>query len=237
MPTVDVLFATYNESISIITKTIVGCLNLEYLKDKITITLCDDGARETAKALCEKLGIQYLTRPEKSHAKAGSIDYVLHNTNGRFVALLDADMVPKSAFLQKTIGYFINDTVGFVQTPQVFGNPDPFQYNLILNTQISNEQDLFIWEIQVGAHVITRGCMWEQMRLSAAKRWMRLVAYGRHDYGRHGNRDAATGPVIPNGIYQRGIMHAPFRRKLYRLNTAAGKLAPRKYTGEKNGIL
>ena len=103
MPTVDVLFATYNESISIITKTIVGCLNLDYLKDKSTITLCDDGARETVKALCEELGIQYLSRPEKSHAKAGNINYALHNTNGRFIALLDADMVPKSAFLQKLL--------------------------------------------------------------------------------------------------------------------------------------
>ena len=37
-----------------------------------------------------------------------------------------------------------------MQTPQVLGNPDLFQYNLYLNTQISNEQDLFIREIQVG---------------------------------------------------------------------------------------
>ncbi len=103
MSTVDVLFATYNESISIITKTIVGHLNLDYLKDKITITLCDDGARETAKALCEKLGIQYLARPEKSHAKAGNIDYPLHNTNGRFIALLEADVVPNQRFYKKLL--------------------------------------------------------------------------------------------------------------------------------------
>lgn len=150
LPTVDVLIATYNESTSILTKTIVGCLNLDYPKDKITITLCDDGARETAKALCAELGIQYIARPEKSHAKAGNINYALQNTNGRFVALLDADMVPKSAFLQKTIGYFVDDTVGFVQTPQIFSNPDPFQHNLHLNAQIPNEQDLFMREIQAG---------------------------------------------------------------------------------------
>ncbi|NCB73502.1 MAG: glycosyltransferase [Clostridia bacterium] len=149
-PTVDVFIATYNESMKILKKTMVACLNLDYPKDCLNIYLCDDGRRDEAKALCEELGVHYLTRADNKHAKAGNVNSALKQTNGEFVLLLDADMVPKSYFLKKTIGYFVNPNLGFVQTPQVFYNPDPYQYNLKKYKQIPNEQDLFMLDIQGG---------------------------------------------------------------------------------------
>ncbi|MEA4929726.1 MAG: glycosyltransferase [Candidatus Limiplasma sp.] len=147
-PTVDVLIATYNESLSILEKTLLACLNLDYPADRLQICLYDDGRRDEVRALCESLGVRYLTRDNSLHAKAGNLNSALAQTGGEYVLLLDADMVPKSYFLQKTLGYFLDARVGFVQTPQVFYNPDPFQFNLHFNRKIPNEQDFFMLDIQ-----------------------------------------------------------------------------------------
>ncbi len=147
-PTVDVLIATYNEDMSILRKTIIACQNLDYPPEKLSIVLCDDGNRESARALCEELGVIHMTRSDHAHAKAGNLNNALAHTRGEFVMLLDADMVPKSSFLQKTMGYLADGKVSFVQTPQIFYNPDPFQFNLHLNRRIPNEQDLFMLDIQ-----------------------------------------------------------------------------------------
>lgn len=148
LPTVDVLIATYNENISILEKTIIACLNLDYPTERLQIYLCDDGRRNEARALCDTLGINYLSRKDSLHAKAGNLNNALKQSKGEYVLLLDADMIPKSTFLQKTIGYFLDEKVGFVQTPQIFYNPDPFQFNLGLNQKIPNEQDFFMLDIQ-----------------------------------------------------------------------------------------
>lgn len=149
-PTVDVFISTYNEDINILKKTITGCLNLDYPKDRLNIFLCDDGRRGEVRHLCEELGVHYLKRKDNKDAKAGNINNALRHTKGEFIMLLDADMVPKSYFLKKTIGYFVNRKMGFVQTPQMFYNPDPFQYNLRVYKKIPNEQDFFMLDIQGG---------------------------------------------------------------------------------------
>ncbi len=148
LPTVDILIATYNENIPLLRKTLVACKNLDYPADRCRVYLCDDGNRKEARELCEELHAGYFARTEHLHAKAGNLNNALSQTNGEFVMLLDADMVPKSSFLKKTIGNFVEPDVGFVQTPQMFYNPDPFQFNLHMHQRIPNEQDLFMMEIQ-----------------------------------------------------------------------------------------
>ena len=61
-------------------------------------------------------------------------------------AVLDADMIPREEFLEKTVGYFSDENMAFVQTPQVYYNQDMYQYNLKKN--IPNEQDFFMRDIQ-----------------------------------------------------------------------------------------
>lgn len=149
-PTVDVLITTYNEDASTLRKTIVGCLNLDYPKDRMHIYLCEDGKREEAKNLCRELNIDYISRDDNPDGRAGIINHALKQISGEFILLLNADMVPKTEFLRKTIDYFADDGVGFVQTPQVFHNPDPFQYNLGFQRSIPEEQDFFRRDIQDG---------------------------------------------------------------------------------------
>ena len=39
-------------------------------------------------------------------------------------------MIVKPQFLQRTVGYFEDEQMAFVQTPQVYYNQDVYQYHL-----------------------------------------------------------------------------------------------------------
>jgi cellulose synthase (UDP-forming) len=60
-----------------------------------------------------------------------------------FVAILDADFVPMSEFLTRTLALTREPDVGIVQTPQHFFNPDPVQSNLALSRVWPDEQRFF----------------------------------------------------------------------------------------------
>jgi Glycosyltransferases, probably involved in cell wall biogenesis len=48
--------------------------------------------------------------------------------------------------LKNTVGYFIDENMAFVQTPQVYYNKDMYQHNL--NQDIPNEQDFFMRDVE-----------------------------------------------------------------------------------------
>lgn len=147
-PTIDIIISTYNETPEILERTIVGCLNIIYPKNKLNIYLGDDGKRSEIKNLCSKYQINYITRNDNENAKAGNINNVLKTANGEFVLLLDADMIPKDSIITAMLDYFEDESTGFVQSPQVFYNLDPFQYNLGIGLNIPNEQDFFMRTMQ-----------------------------------------------------------------------------------------
>ena len=146
IPSVDVLICTYNEPLSLLEKTIAATTNLNYPHDKLKIYVCDDGKRENLRSLCSKYKVNYITREDNEGAKAGNINNALKHIRGDLFSVLDADMIPKEEFLEKTVGYFSNENMAFVQTPQVYYNQDMYQYNL--EKHIPNEQDFFMRDIQ-----------------------------------------------------------------------------------------
>ncbi len=148
LPTVDVVVSAYNEPVEVIKRTLVGCLGIEYPGKKIKVFIGDDGNRAEIKALANELGINYVTREKNIHAKAGNINNVLKTASGEFVLFLDADMIPHRKILKKMIYFFQDSKVAFVQSPQVFYNEDPYQYNLKLGRKIPNEQEFFMRVLQ-----------------------------------------------------------------------------------------
>ncbi|WP_278683698.1 glycosyltransferase family 2 protein, partial [Paraclostridium bifermentans] len=147
VPTVDILICTYNEPKNLLKKTIVGAKCLNYNKDKLNIYVCDDGKRNEIKDLCAEYEVNYITRSDNKGAKAGNINNALKYIDGDLVSILDADMIAKNNFLEKTVQYFIDDfNVAFVQVPQSYYNADMYQYNM--NVNIPNEQDMFMRDIQ-----------------------------------------------------------------------------------------
>lgn len=162
-PDVDVFVATYSEAPELLYKTINGCKYMNYPdKRKVHIYLCDDNRRPAMRELAQKMGVNYLDRENNVGAKAGNLNNALAHSSSPYVVTFDADMIPRSDFLMKTIPYFVDAEIknrgkkeeekvklGFLQSPQAFYNPDLFQYNLFSEGRIPNEQDYFYKEIQV----------------------------------------------------------------------------------------
>lgn len=147
MPLIDILICTYNEPKDLLKKTIIGAKYINYNKEKLNIYVCDDGGRDEIKTLCREYGVNYITREDNEGAKAGNINNALKYVKGEYVSILDADMIAKNNFLEKTIQYFLDDdNLAFVQVPQSYYNADMYQYNM--ENKIPNEQDMFMRDIQ-----------------------------------------------------------------------------------------
>ncbi|MBF2098482.1 MAG: glycosyltransferase [Gloeomargaritaceae cyanobacterium C42_A2020_066] len=146
-PAVDVLIPTYNEPDFILRRTIIGCQALDY--EPKHIYLLDDTRRPEVAALAQELGCGYLTRPDNRHAKAGNLNHALARTQGELIAVFDADFVPTRNFLNRTVGFFQDERVALVQTPQSFYNPDPIAWNLGLEQVLTPEEEVFYRQIQL----------------------------------------------------------------------------------------
>ena len=161
-PDVDIFIATYNEPVDLLRKTVNGCLHLQYPdKEKVHIWICDDNRRTEMRKLAEEMGAGYFDRPDNQGAKAGNLNHAMQYTNAPYIVTLDADMIVRSEFLMKTIPYFVdieqrnqklpeNERVslGLLQTPQCFYDPDVFQHALYSEYRVPNEQDFFYRTIE-----------------------------------------------------------------------------------------
>lgn len=143
---VDVYVPSYNESVDLIRRTLLAAKRMDY--PHVT-WLLDDGRRESMRALAEELGCRYLARDNNAHAKAGNLNHALQYSEGEFIAIFDADHAPRNDFLVRTLGYFRDPLVAFVQTPQDFFNIDSFNHRLG-KRRVWDEQALFFKVIQRG---------------------------------------------------------------------------------------
>ncbi len=128
---VDVFVTTYNEPVELVKRTALAARDIRYPH---TTWILDDGDRPGMRQAAEEIGVGYLVRDGRwngrdRHAKAGNVINGLYRTKGEFVLMLDADQVPRPGILDRTLGYFRDPSVAFVQTPQFFDNTpdgDPF---------------------------------------------------------------------------------------------------------------
>jgi cellulose synthase (UDP-forming) len=149
-PMVDIFVTVVDEPLAILRRTLIGCLNQDYPKDRYRVHVLDDGWRDEIKTLTASLNCGYIRRPDRQHAKAGNLNHALQETSGEFIAIFDVDHVPTGSFLKDTVGFFQDEQVAFVQTPHHFYNPDIFQKNLQLEGVLKNEQALFYRVLQSG---------------------------------------------------------------------------------------
>lgn len=150
-PTVDVLVPTYNEPLHVVIGTVLAAKAMDYPARKMRVLLLDDGRREEFRDFAAQAGVEYVTRNNNAHAKAGNINHALQMISGEFVAIFDSDHVPGRSFLQTTLGWFVRDhSLGLVQTPHHFYSPDPFERNLGQFRKVPNEGELFHRLVQDG---------------------------------------------------------------------------------------
>ena len=119
-PTVDVFIPVYDEPLDIVEPTIAAAVQLPGAH--VRVAVLDDGNRSSLEAIARRHGARYFRRGVNTGAKAGNINHALARTDAPFVVVLDCDHVPGGRLLPATLGYFADDGVAFVQTPQYYAN-------------------------------------------------------------------------------------------------------------------
>lgn len=121
-PTVTVQLPIYNEN-HVVARLLKAIACLDYPRDRLEIQVLDDSTDETTQTIAywvehyrrQGLTIHHIHRKERTGFKAGALAHGLRTARGEFIAILDADFVPPPDFLQRTIPYFQDPTVGLVQ--------------------------------------------------------------------------------------------------------------------------
>lgn len=145
---VDIFVPSVNEPEDMVRRTLLAAMNMDYPHQ---VWLLDDGNREQMRALAREIGCRYIARPANIDAKAGNLNNALKFSHADFVAVFDADHAPAKGFLTETLGYFADEQVAFVQTPQDFYNLDSFQHRRHRDGRlIWTEQSLFFRVIMRG---------------------------------------------------------------------------------------
>ena len=144
LPSVAVLVPTCGEPVEVVLRCLRGIRALDY--PKVQVWLLDDADRDELSALCARMGIGYLARRDRQHAKAGNLNRALRHVKADLIAVFDADVVPLSPFLRRTVGLFLDPSVGFVQTPQTYMGADPLMRNLRLERWLlADEESFYRW--------------------------------------------------------------------------------------------
>jgi cellulose synthase/poly-beta-1,6-N-acetylglucosamine synthase-like glycosyltransferase len=153
LPMVTVQLPVFNE-VYVIERLVNAICEMEYPKDKLEIQLLDDSTDETvevsrrlvAEWASRGFDIKHIHRIDRTGYKAGALKSGLEKAKGEFVAIFDADFVPKKDFLMKTIPHFRNDGVGMVQTRWEHLNED---YSYLTRAQALALDGHFVIEQQV----------------------------------------------------------------------------------------
>ena len=123
IPTVTIQLPIYNEEY-VVERLLENIAKIEYPKSKLEIQVLDDSTddsvEETAariKSLQESgLDIKHIRRTNREGFKAGALKEGLSVAKGEFIAIFDADFLPDSDWLKKTVVYFKDEEIGVVQT-------------------------------------------------------------------------------------------------------------------------
>jgi cellulose synthase/poly-beta-1,6-N-acetylglucosamine synthase-like glycosyltransferase len=139
LPQVTVQLPVYNE-MYVASRLVQAAARLDYPADRLEIQVLDDSSDETASILAEQIGrlrdagldIQHLRRDKRVGFKSGALAYGLARAKGEFLAIFDADFLPPPDFLQRTLPYFSDPQIGFVQARWGHVNRD---YSLLTRLQ------------------------------------------------------------------------------------------------------
>ncbi len=123
IPLVTIQLPIYNEKY-VVNRLLNTIVTLKYPLQKLEIQVLDDSTDEslvTSKKLVSDLqqkgyDIKLVHRTDRTGYKAGALKEGLKSAKGEYIAIFDADFVPKQDWLYQTIPFFKNQKVGVVQT-------------------------------------------------------------------------------------------------------------------------
>jgi len=122
VPVVTIQLPLYNERF-VAERLIDACARIDYPRERLEIQVLDDSTDDTAAIVSrcvEKwrsrgMDITHVRRAHRDGFKAGALANGLSFARGDLIAIFDADFLPPSDFLQRTIPGFEDVAVGLVQ--------------------------------------------------------------------------------------------------------------------------
>jgi cellulose synthase/poly-beta-1,6-N-acetylglucosamine synthase-like glycosyltransferase/cytochrome c553 len=122
-PLVTVQLPLYNERY-VVGRLLEAVAALDYPADRLEIQVLDDSTDDTVAIVAETAGrlrargvnVVHIRRTQRTGFKAGALAVGLTAARGEFVAIFDADFVPPSGFLRRTIPHFADERVAVVQS-------------------------------------------------------------------------------------------------------------------------
>jgi cellulose synthase/poly-beta-1,6-N-acetylglucosamine synthase-like glycosyltransferase len=153
-PVVTIQLPLYNE-LYVVGRLIDASCAMAYPKDKLEIQVLDDSTDQTVDVVREcvhqysLLGfdIKQIRRADRTGFKAGALREGLATARGEYIAIFDADFVPRPDFLLKTIPHLVKDpNLGMVQTRWEHLNSE---YSLLTRAQAMALDGHFVIEQSV----------------------------------------------------------------------------------------
>jgi cellulose synthase/poly-beta-1,6-N-acetylglucosamine synthase-like glycosyltransferase len=153
-PVVTIQLPVYNE-LYVVGRLIDSSCSMVYPKDKLEIQVLDDSTDQTVEVVRERVerfsrlgfDIKHVQRSNRVGFKAGALKEGLAIARGEYIAIFDADFVPRPDFLLKTIPHLVsNPEVGMVQTRWEHINAD---YSLLTRAQAMALDGHFVIEQSV----------------------------------------------------------------------------------------
>src|SRR4026209_2488079 len=117
LPSVTIQLPIFNE-MYVADRLIDAVCELDYPMDLLEIQVLDDSTDETT-SIAERAvrrhalagaNIRYMHRVDRTGYKAGALDAGLAEATGEFIAIFDADFIPRGDFLKRTLPYFATDS-------------------------------------------------------------------------------------------------------------------------------
>ena len=123
IPFVTIQLPVFNE-LYVMERLLTNIAELEYPREKLEIQVLDDSTDESVEITAQQVSkikstgidIQHIKRTNRQGFKAGALKEGLKIAKGEFIAIFDADFLPKSNWLLETVPYFKDSEIGVVQT-------------------------------------------------------------------------------------------------------------------------
>jgi cellulose synthase/poly-beta-1,6-N-acetylglucosamine synthase-like glycosyltransferase len=140
LPRVTIQLPIFNE-MYVADRLIDAVVEMDYPAELLEIQVLDDSTDETTEIAelavrrhaSRGCNIQYLHRVNRRGFKAGALEAGLRVASGEFIAIFDADFIPSSDFLMRTLPHFAADPkIGMVQARWGHINED---YSLLTKIQ------------------------------------------------------------------------------------------------------
>lgn len=155
-PAVTIQLPLFNE-LYVVERLLEAVTQIQYPHDKLQIQVVDDSTDETTQILAQEVAryreagidIELIHRNNRVGFKAGALQEALSRATGEFIAIFDADFIPRADFLLRTISHFSSDDrLGLIQTRWGHTNAD---FSLLTRAQAIALDGHFTVE-QTGRH-------------------------------------------------------------------------------------